>query len=190
MQRILLRLEIVVLAFLLLVVVPKVSAQLTRLNIGYVGINSENVIGFIAKETGIFARNGLDVQLIYFASGSTAIVALLSGETPISQTAGPGMANAVLNGFDAVMVAGGVITLDYQLLSRPEIKTPEQLKGGLRRRTATQLSGQLVARYALQRIGLTPVKDVALPPSWPTAGPSQWRKRACKQPYWLRRQCI
>ena len=162
MQKKLWRMEIVVLAFLLTVVVPKVSAQLTRINVGYVGINSENVIGFIAKETGIFARNGLDVQLIYFASGSTAIVALLSGETPISQTAGPGMANAALNGFDAVMVAGGVITLDYQLLSRPEIKTPEQLKGGAVAISRFGSGADFVARYALQRIGLTPVKDVAL----------------------------
>ena len=37
-------------------------AQLTKMNVGYVGINSDNVIAFIAKETGIFAKNGLDVQ--------------------------------------------------------------------------------------------------------------------------------
>jgi ABC-type nitrate/sulfonate/bicarbonate transport system substrate-binding protein len=50
-------------------------AQQTRLSVGYVGINSDNVIAFIAKETGIFARNGLDVELIYFGGGSTATMA-------------------------------------------------------------------------------------------------------------------
>jgi NitT/TauT family transport system substrate-binding protein len=105
-------------------------AQLTKLNVGYVGVTSDNAAAFVARETGIYARNGLDVQLIYFNSGSTAVTALITGDTPISQTAGPGVINATLNGSDTVMIAGGNVTLDYWLLSRPEIKTPEQLRGG------------------------------------------------------------
>jgi NitT/TauT family transport system substrate-binding protein len=138
------------------------SAQVTKLNVGYVGINSDNVIAFIAKETGIFARNGLDVQLIYFAGGTTAVMALISGETPITQTAGPGVVNAVLSGSDAVMVAGGVTTLDYWLLSRPEIKSPEQLKGGAVAISRFGSASDFIVRYALQRLGLTPVKEVAI----------------------------
>jgi ABC-type nitrate/sulfonate/bicarbonate transport system substrate-binding protein len=64
-------------------------AQLTKLNVGYVGVTSDNAAAFIARETGIYARNGLDVQLIYFNSGSTAVTAPITGDTPISQTAGP-----------------------------------------------------------------------------------------------------
>jgi len=105
-------------------------AQLIKLNVGYVGITSDNAAAFIARDTGIYARNGLDVQLIYMNSGSTAVAALISGDTPISQTAGPGVINATLNGSDIVMIAGGNVTLDYWMLSRPEIKTAEQLKGG------------------------------------------------------------
>lgn len=137
-------------------------AQLAKLNVGYVGINSDNVIAWVGKETGIFAKNGLDVQLIYFAGGTVAVMALASGETPISQTAGPGVVNAVLNGLDAVMIAGGVVTLDYWLLSRPEIKTPEQLKGGAVAISRFGSASDFIVRYALQRIGLTPIKDVAI----------------------------
>ena len=137
-------------------------AQMTKINVGYVGINSDNVIAFIAKETGIFAQNGLDVQLIYFAGGTTAVMALISGETPITQTAGPSVVNAVLSGSDAVMVAGGVTTLDYWMLSRPEIKTPEQLKGGAVAISRFGSASDFIVRYALQRLGLTPVKDVAI----------------------------
>ncbi len=138
------------------------SAQLTKLNLGYVGINSDNVIAWVGKETGIFAKNGLDVQLIYFAGGTVAVMSMASGETPISQTAGPGVVNAVLNGLDAVMIAGGVVTLDYWLLSRPEIKTPEQLKGGAVAISRFGSASDFIVRYALQRIGLTPIKDVAI----------------------------
>jgi len=55
------------------------NAQLTKLNVGYVGITSDNAAAFIARDTGIYARNGLDVQLIYFNSGTTAVTALITG---------------------------------------------------------------------------------------------------------------
>lgn len=138
------------------------SAQLTKLNVGYVGINSDNVIAWVAKEAGIFAKNGLDVQLIYFAGGTTSVMALVSGESPIIQTGAPPIVNAVLGGSDPVMIAGGVVTLDYWLLSRPEIKTPEQLKGGAVAISRFGSSSDFIVRYALQKIGLTPVKDVAI----------------------------
>ncbi|MEK6563393.1 MAG: ABC transporter substrate-binding protein [Candidatus Binatota bacterium] len=148
--------------FLVVFTYSTASAQLTKLNVGYVGINSDNVIAWVAKEAGIFAKNGLDVQLIYFAGGTVAVMSMASGETPISQTAGPGVVNAVLNGLDAVMIAGGVVTLDYWLLSRPEIKTPEQLKGGAVAISRFGSASDFIVRYALQRIGLTPIKDVAI----------------------------
>jgi NitT/TauT family transport system substrate-binding protein len=138
------------------------TAQLTKINVGYVGINSDNVIAFIAKETGIFAKNGLDVQLIYFGGGTTATMSLISGETPITQTAGPGIVNAVLAGADAVMIAGGVTTLDYWMLSRPEIKTAEQLKGGAVAISRFGSASDFIVRYALLKLGLTPIKDVAI----------------------------
>src|SRR5882724_3351633 len=148
--------------FAALCVEADVFAQLTKLNVGYVGVTSDNAAAFIARDTGIYARNGLDVQLIYFNSGTTAVTALITGDTPISQTAGPGVINATMNGADAVMIAGGNVTLDYWMLSRPEIKTPEQLKGGAVAISRFGSASDFIVRYALQRLGLTPVKDVAI----------------------------
>jgi len=61
------------------------SAQLIKLNVGYSAISGEQLPAWIAKETRIFEKNGLDVQLIYFTGGTTAVLALVSGEVPISQ---------------------------------------------------------------------------------------------------------
>ena len=47
-------------------------------------------------------------------------------------------------------------------MSRPEIKRPEQLKGGSVAISAFGTASDFVARYALEKIGLTPGKDVAL----------------------------
>ena len=75
------------------------SAQLIKLNVGYSAISGEQLPAWIAKETRIFEKNGLDVQLIYFTGGTTAVLALVSGEVPISQVAGSGCREQCLGRF-------------------------------------------------------------------------------------------
>src|SRR5947207_15941849 len=105
------------------------QAQLTKLNVGYSAISGDALPGWIAKDSGIFETNGLDVQLVFFTGGTTAVMALVSADTPIAQLAGPAVINSVLAGSDAVLIVGGVTSLNYYLMGRPEIKTPEPLKG-------------------------------------------------------------
>src|SRR5713226_1725989 len=138
------------------------SAQLIKLNVGYSAISGEQLPAWIAKETRIFEKNGLDVQLIYFTGGTTAVLALVSGEVPISQVAGPAVVNSALAGSDVIMVAGGATSLDYWLMSRPGIKKAEQLKGGSVAISRFGAASDFVARYALEKIGLTPGKDVTI----------------------------
>jgi ABC-type nitrate/sulfonate/bicarbonate transport system substrate-binding protein len=138
------------------------SAQLIKLNVGYSAISGEQLPAWIAKERRIFEKNGLDVQLIYFTGGTTAVLALVSGEVPISQVAGPAVVNSALAGSDVIMVAGGATSLDYWLMSRPDIKKPEQLKGGSVAISRFGTASDFVARYALEKIGLSPGKDVAV----------------------------
>ena len=138
------------------------SAQLTKMTVGYAAVSGAHLPAWMAKDAEIFQKNGLDVQLVYFRGGTTAMMALVARETPITQVAGPLIVNASLRGADAVMVAGGVVITELWLMSRPEIKTAEQLKGGT---LAISLFGGLddiIARIALKRLGLTPVKDVAI----------------------------
>jgi len=149
-------------AILSILLSSNASAQLTKLNVGYSAISGEQVPAWIAKETGIFEKNGLAVQLIYFTGGTTAVQALVSGEVPISQVAGPAVVNSALAGSDIIIVAGGATSLDYWLMSRPEIKRPEQLKGGSVAISAFGTASDFVARYALEKIGLTPGKDAAI----------------------------
>jgi NitT/TauT family transport system substrate-binding protein len=138
------------------------NAQLTRINVGYSAISGDQLTAWVAKETGIFQKNGLDVQLIYFTGGTTAVMALVSADTPVSQVAGSAVVNSVLAGSDAVLVAGGITSLNYYLMARPNIKTAEQLKGGSVAISRFGSSSDFIARYALSKIGLTPGKDVTI----------------------------
>src|ERR1700746_2818957 len=85
--------------FFLAISVPWNSAALAqtiKLNVGYSAISGDQMPALVAKETGIFEKNGLDVQLIYFTGGTTAVMALISADTPISQVAGAAVVNSVL----------------------------------------------------------------------------------------------
>ena len=136
--------------------------NLTRISVGYSAISGDALPAWIAKDAGIFEKNGLDVQLVFFTGGTTAVMALVSADTPIAQLAGAAVINSVLAGSDAALIAGGVTSLNYYLLGRPEIKTPEQLKGGSVAISRFGSSSDFIARYALQKIGLTPGKDVTI----------------------------
>ncbi|HWO43636.1 MAG TPA: ABC transporter substrate-binding protein [Candidatus Eisenbacteria bacterium] len=137
-------------------------AQLTKVNVGYSAISGDQLPAWVAKEAGIFEKNGLDVQLIFFTGGTTAVMALVSADTPISQVAGSAVVNSALAGSDAVLIVGGVTSLNYYLMAQPQIKTPEQLKGGTVAISRFGSASDFIARFALSKIGLTPGKDVTL----------------------------
>jgi NitT/TauT family transport system substrate-binding protein len=138
------------------------SAQLTKMTVGYSAMTSAHLPAWLAKETGIFAKNSLAVQIVYVRAGTTVMMALLSKETPISQVGGSAIVSASLRGADAVMIAGGTETADAWLMSQPEIKTAEQLKGGSVAISVFGGTADSFTRIALKRLGLTPAKDVAI----------------------------
>ena len=138
------------------------AAQMTKVAIGYSGISADQLVIWVAKDAGIFAKNNLDAQPIYFTGGTTSVTAMVSGDTPMIQASGPGIVSAGLAGSDPVYVVGGIVSLDYWLMTQPEIKTPEQLKGGTIAVARFGGAADFVARYALARLGLSPGKDVTI----------------------------
>jgi NitT/TauT family transport system substrate-binding protein len=138
------------------------SAQLTKVTVGNNAISGNGLPAWMAIEAGIFRKNGLEIQLVYFRGGTITAMALVARETPISQVSGPPIVSAVLKGADAVVVAGGNVVSEYWLMSRPEIKTAEQLKGGSVAIATFGGQADFISRIALQKLGLTSGKDVAI----------------------------
>jgi len=138
------------------------AAQMTRIAVGYSGISADQLVIWIARDAGIFAKNNLDVQAVYFSGGTISVTAMIAGDTPLIQASGPGIVSAGLAGAEPVYVVGGITTLDYWLMSQPEIKSAAQLKGGTVAVARFGGAADFVARYALPRLGLTPGKDVTI----------------------------
>ena len=136
------------------------GAQLTRLNVGYSAIGADRLPAWVAKDSGIFTKNGLDVQLIFFTGWTTAILALVSGDVPVTQVSGPGLVNSAMSGSDAVFRAAGITSLNYVLTGKPGVKTSEQLKEGTLKISRFGSAADSIARFALRKIGMTHGKDV------------------------------
>src|ERR1700754_4645464 len=135
-------------------------AQLTKVTTSYVSDSAGVLPLWLAKEAGIFARNGLDVQAVR-VHASVGVMALMSGELQFVLASGPVVVDSALRGSNVVYIAGGMSTLDFVLVTRPEIKTAEQLKGGTVGLSAFRGANPAATRFALQKIGLGP-KDVSL----------------------------
>lgn len=108
---------------------------------------------WIAKESGLYAKNGLDIQLIR-VTGNVAVMAVVANEVNIAFMGGTAAITSNLAGSDAVMVAAGEIATDYSLIVSPKIKSPEQLKGAVVGIASVVGSATTATLYGLQKFGL------------------------------------
>jgi len=84
----------------------------------------------VAQRKGFFARQGLDVVVVPITGGTDRIVAALdNGDIDAGRTATPYLIQAVLNGSDAVAIAGETANPVYSLIAKQDIKSFAQLKG-------------------------------------------------------------
>ena len=134
---------------------PKVRAAYTS-----IGIQFDPV--YIMKELDLTRKYGLDVDMLFVPVSSRAIQAALAGEIQFITSGGVANINANATGADFVGLTATLNTFVFKIISSPEIKKPEQLKG--KKVGISRLGGasDFSIRYALTHWGLVPDKDVAL----------------------------
>jgi NitT/TauT family transport system substrate-binding protein len=156
------RLAVSVVCLSLLVLLPCANAQLKKLNLSYTATSPYQAVMIIAQQAGLFRKNGIDASLIFVAGGSLGIQAMVGGDVPITQADGSASVAASVAGVDVVMIASFLNTFPYSLVSLPEIKTVEQLKGGKIAISRFGSATDLAVKMALVKVGLNPEKDATL----------------------------
>jgi ABC-type nitrate/sulfonate/bicarbonate transport system substrate-binding protein len=136
-------------------------AQGAKLYVVYASISGTQAIGWIAKEAGIFAKHGLDVELL-FTGGGRAITSLLGGDTPLITVGGPSVIAARLAGSDVIITAHVFDTILYSLMVQPEIHTLADLKGKKVGASRFGSATDFALRYVLKQNGFDPVKDIVI----------------------------
>jgi NitT/TauT family transport system substrate-binding protein len=146
----------------LLAMARPANAQLRKINIAYTATSPYQAVLIVAKEAGLFKKYNLDPTLVFTTGGSLGIQAMIGGDVAMTLSDGSSSVVSRLAGVDIVVIASLLNTFPYSLISLPEIKKVDQLRGGKiavsRFGSATDLS----VKMALAKVGLNAEKDVTL----------------------------
>jgi NitT/TauT family transport system substrate-binding protein len=138
------------------------AAPLQRIMVAYSSISGNNAPLWVTQEKGFFKKYGLDVQAVLIESGSTSAQSLIAGDVTFAHMAGAAIMQSNLRGADAVMIAGVINTLTFQLYTDKSISRPDHFKGKTVGVTRFGSSTDFAMRYALEKYGLDPNKDVTI----------------------------
>jgi NitT/TauT family transport system substrate-binding protein len=131
-----------------------------RVMSGYAAVSGPHAVLWMAREAGLFEKNGLRTEIAYIRSGSTMAQALVAGEIQMAQMGGPAMLAAGAAGMDVTFVAVALNTTPIVIMGN--VSKIEELKGKAVGITRFGSNTDISARFAIRKAGLQPEKDVAL----------------------------
>lgn len=141
---------------------PVFSQTRAKVVIGYASMSTVATTLWVAQEKGFFAKNGLDVQSIFIPGSPTLIASLNTGDVHFGYTGGTATLGAAVGGLDIKMIAAFANHVQTDLVVRPEIKTPADLKGKRIGVTSVGGTGWMSAMLGLEQLGLNPERDKIL----------------------------
>lgn len=138
---------------------PDVAYSQTKVLVGLTTLNSRVTPLWIAQEKGFFAKNGLEVLLVATRVSNPAIAALIAGELQMVFGGASSALGAVSGGADLKVIASSSNRLTYDLVARPGLREPEDLRG--KRFGVGGIGGSLWmgAMLALEHFGLDASRD-------------------------------
>jgi NitT/TauT family transport system substrate-binding protein len=127
---------------------------------GYTTISAAAAPWWMALEAGYFREQGLDVNLVHLDAGAPLLAALTNGELDVTFSGAPTLVVGTLQGLDTVIIGSTTNVLDSVVFTRPEIKTPQDLRGKTVGVTNLKAVTDVAARLGFKRVGLEPDVDV------------------------------
>lgn len=117
---------------------------------------------WVAKDVGYFEKNGLNVEPVQIRGGSLITLAIITGDLPFSGAGAESVVAARAAGGDIILLACPVDTDPVYLITRPEIKSAQDLKGQASAVTRYGSTTHFYLRAALKHVGLNPDKDMTI----------------------------
>ena len=149
--------------FAALMITGAVQAQdkpLKKIRWGVTSISASNWIPWLAKESKIYEKNGLDVELILLRGSGQTSAAILGGSIYAAPVTIATVMMADLSGADLVTVAHTVPGVQSKLLVKPEIKRAEDIKGKRIGTSSLGSLGDFLFRHIVRKYGMDPSRDV------------------------------
>jgi NitT/TauT family transport system substrate-binding protein len=143
---------------LLMIGVTPLSAQLKKGRFSTTGVSISELPFKVAQLKGFWREEGLDVEAILIR-GAVGMQALLGGSVDYTSASGSTIAAAV-RGLPVKLVFISSSKPQFELVSQPQIKSVQELKGKVVGISSRGGSNDLMMQMILQKNGLAPNKDV------------------------------
>ena len=119
----------VIIALAMISFKPTASLSATKLTIGHSTINPRIAPLWIAQEKGYFQKYGIDAALVFVRNTPLMIAAMKAGTIPIAYGGGSGILGASVTESDLRVLATFTGKMTNNVVARPGIKTPKELRG-------------------------------------------------------------
>jgi len=105
------------------------AAEPTLIHASYGGIAGYQLPIWVNKEAEIGKKYGINIEPLLISGGALGVQSLLANSTQLSQNSASAAIGAALRGAPIVLIGTLENRMSLQVISRPEIKTPQQLIG-------------------------------------------------------------
>jgi NitT/TauT family transport system substrate-binding protein len=127
-----------------------------KITLPYSPIAASSAPLYIAADEGLFARQGLEVELQFVGGSSAIIQGMAANQYELGGIGGGDVAHNRVAGGDLTMIATYVPTFTMEGISKPEIRSPADLKGKVIAVTRLGTSSHLAGMAMLGSVGLKP----------------------------------
>jgi NitT/TauT family transport system substrate-binding protein len=116
---------------------------------------------WIAKEAGFFKKHGLDVKLVFIASGPLGTTSILSGDVDVGIIGGFAPIRAISGGAkNLVMIGQSKNRMTGAIVGKKEITSVQELKGKRLGIDRIGSNPDMFTQAALARFNMDPLKDL------------------------------
>jgi NitT/TauT family transport system substrate-binding protein len=137
------------------------NTSLRRTTVAYSSYANAFAPLYVAAETGLFAKYGLDVDLTYVGSATLVTQGLLAGDIAFAGV-GPSVIDARLAGSDLVLIADLLPVLLFTMYGNPSVGSLQDLPGKTLGSTRPAATGDQATNLLLGRLGLVAGRDVTV----------------------------
>lgn len=140
------------------------TSSAERIRVAFVSPSPNLSAPWIAKQTGIFAKHGLDADVILLTGSPRLVQSLIAGDVDYALVGSTAAVRARLRGADVVIIAAATNVSNMKLLvgAKSGIRQIEDLKGKAIGVSQYGSEADAFARTALSKAGLRPDKDVGI----------------------------
>ena len=105
------------------------GAEVAPFLVSYGGTAGYQLPLWVNKDLGLYKKYGIDLEILLIGAGSANVQALIGGSIQMTQTSASSGIIAAFRGAPVLIVATSDNKIPLQLIARPEIKEPQQLRG-------------------------------------------------------------